>query len=66
MSITKQALKYVRNTNRNATLLHFSDDFAPVGGRLWHDLHREGKVAIDSEGYIYLTEAGEKALLELS
>ncbi len=65
MSITKQALQYVKNTNRNATLLHFSDDFEPVGGRLWNDLHREGSVAIDENGHIYLTDKGEETLAAL-
>jgi hypothetical protein len=62
MSITKQALQYVRNTNGNAAVLHFVDDFEPVGRRLWDDMVKQGLVEERDDGRIYLTSEGEAEL----
>ena len=58
----REALEYVRNTQGNASVARFIEDFDPVGAQLWKDLIVKGLV-IDVQGVsIVLTTMGRKVL----
>jgi len=62
MSNLKQYLQYVRNTNGGATKDHFIDDYDPIGETLWKQLKYHLYVSEDTNGRIYLTDAGNSEL----
>lgn len=58
----KQALKYVLNTNGNATVSSLDDDFEPIGPMLRNELmpyylkeNTDGKLTITEAGLDFLT-----------
>lgn len=57
----KEALAYIRNTDGNATVAHFIDDWEPVGRMEWKALLDSG-LAVERDGKIFLTEKGETTL----
>jgi hypothetical protein len=56
----KQALRYVYNTNGEATKEVFVEDHAPVGERLWQELDNMGLAYVGTSGRIFLTDRGEQ------
>lgn len=58
----KNALQYIKNTNGGATHGTFVDDHEPIGDMIWNSLYDRELVDINFNGYVVLTEEGEKAL----
>ncbi len=58
MNPLAQAIRYIRNTNGNATLEDFKDDHDSIGDILWRDLERLGLATIEN-GKVVLTEKGK-------
>lgn len=57
----KNALLYVKNTNGGATHSTFVDDHEPIGDMIWKSLYDRELVDINFNGFVVLTEKGEKA-----
>lgn len=60
--LQRQAMQYVDKTAGQAMLADFTDDFEPIGERLWDDLAAAGLVDLDSAGAVRLSAAGVAAL----
>lgn len=59
---TVSALQYIKNTNGGATRDIFVEDHEPIGEMLWRDAYDLELVDINSNGFVVLTEKGEKVL----
>jgi predicted methyltransferase len=57
----KKYLQYIINTNGNATLANFDDDWEPIGPMVRAELHREALVQV-TDKRMSLTTLGQQLL----
>ena len=60
-----RALRYISNTEQNATLEHFIEDHDPIGQAIWDDLESEGLVGKNADGKLILTHKGQQVISDL-
>jgi hypothetical protein len=61
MASDKQLCEYIKNTDGNATLQNFIEDWEPIGGFAWEKLSQRGLVTLDGNK-IVLTDKGKEFL----